>query len=499
MRTFLPPGLLGLLLVSILAGCSDGGSGDGAGGDAGSVPALDGFSSLPFPDLPTFSAPVLVDDVRAGGEPVIAIARSGAILVSAHPGFTHYHPSDEGGSPPDEIATPFAGQSYLWRSEDGGATWAHIGLPGMEDGPRSAGLGVSDPEFTVMEDGTVCYTDLEGLAMSSVSCSTDDGLTWLPGNPVASGGVNDRQWLASHGDELYFTANYFVDHHLRASTDRGLTWEDRGDVPCGQDLVADPADGHLIVACGAGVAVSEDGGWTWSDRREVPDAPERGQRVMAEPALDSAGNVWVVYTEDETDLFAAGSPDEGMTWPWVVDLTPHFRLFSTHDAGDANGRAGYRNRPDPTAATDGTYVWPWISAGSEGRFAVTWFGSYLEEPSDEQSGPWHVFSATVVDATTPRPTVVVSRLTPDPMHAGPICQAGTTCQVDSMQGDPNGDRRLGDFFETTVGPDGYLYGAWSNTLAMPNDVISHPQFVRQTGGLRLVSDEELGSFVPTQG
>ena len=50
-----------------------------------------------------------------------------------------------------------------------------------------------------------------------------------------------------------------------------------------------------------------------------------------------------------------------------------------------------------------------------------------------------------------------------------------------------------------MGPDGYLYGAWSNTVALPNDVISHPQFVRQTGGLRLIADGELGSFVPTQG
>lgn len=506
MRAILPVGLLGILVVSLLAGCAAEGPATPTA-DAGvpSTLALAGFSPLALVDLPTFGAPVIIDTVRAGGEPVIAITQSGAILVSAHPGFTHYHPSNEGGSPPEEILTPFAGQSYLWRSADNGTTWTHIGLPGAgpvagrEEGPRSLALGVSDPEFTVMADGAICYTDLEGLALSSVACSTDDGLTWLPGNPAASGGPNDRQWLASYKDELYFTANYFADHHLRASTDKGLTWEDRGDVPCSQDLIADPSDGHLIVACDAGVAVSEDGGWTWSESRNVPGAPARGPRIMAEPALDSAGNVWVTYTRNETDLFAAGSPDEGQTWPWVIDLTPHFRLYSTLDAGDQSGLAAYSNAPDESSATNGTYVWPWISAGSAGRFAVTWFGSYIEEDSSTQSGPWYVFSATVVDATSASPTVVVSRLTPDPMHAGPICQSGTTCQVDSMQGDPYGDRRLGDFFETTVGPDGYLYGAWSNTVAMPNDVISHPQFVRQTGGLRLIADDELGAFTPTQG
>ncbi|MEA3136034.1 MAG: hypothetical protein QOC71_315 [Thermoplasmata archaeon] len=505
MRVPLAVSLLALLAASALAGCAND---PGAGADGVlSADSLPGFAALPLADLPTFSAPVLIDDVRAGGEPVIAITHSGAILVSAHPGFTHYHPSNEGGSPPEELLTPFAGQSYLWRSADNGTTWTHIGLPGREEGPRSLGLGVSDPEFTVMEDGTICYTDLEALAMSSVSCSTDDGLTWMPGNPVASGGATDRQWIASYKDEFYFTANYFADHHLRASTDRGLTWQDRGDVPCSQDLVANPANGHLIVACGAGIAVSTDGGWTWTDpsanrqelNRTVPGAPARGQRVMSEPGLDSAGNIWVTYTENETNLFAAGTPDEGVTWPWTIEITPHFRLYSTHDAGDSNGLNGYHNKADPTAATNGTYVWPWISAGSAGRIAVTWFGSYLEERSGVQSGPWYVFSASVVDANTAHPTVVVSRLTPNPMHAGPICQGGTGCQVTSVQGDPNGDRRLGDFFETTVGPDGYLYGAWSNTVEKPTDVISHPQFVRQTGGLRLISDAELGSFVPTQG
>jgi hypothetical protein len=496
MRFALPLALMGLLAASALAGCADGGSPDPA---LPSTPALPGFTALPLADLPTFSAPLIFDTVRAGGEPVIAITQAGSILVSAHPGFTHYHPSPDAPQTSTELLTPFGGQSYLWRSTDLGATWAHIGLPGMEEGPRSLGMGVSDPEFTVMQDGTICFTDLEGLAMSSTSCSMDDGLTWLPGNPVAAGAPNDRQWIASHGDEFYFTANYFADHHIRASTDKGLTWEDRGDVPCSGDLVAKPSNGHLVAGCGPGITVSEDAGWTWSERREVP-GHETGSRSMAEPGIDSAGNLWVTWTEGERTLWAAGSPDEGLTWPWVIDLTAHFRLYSTHDAGDGReGVVGYHDSPDPTAATNGTYVWPWISAGSDGRFAVTWFGSYLEEDSDVQSGPWHAFSALVVGGNTPSPTVVVDRLTLTPMHEGPICQAGTTCQVDSMQGDPNGDRRLGDFFETTIGPDGYLYATWSNTADHPADVISHVQFVRQTGGLRLIADDELGSFVPTQG
>jgi hypothetical protein len=69
-----------------------------------------------------------------------------------------------------------------------------------------------------------------------------------------------------------------------------------------------------------------------------------------------------------------------------------------------------------------------------------------------------------------------------------------------VQGEPSGDRRLGDFFETTIEPGtGFLMGAWSNTNARADDVISHPQFVRQVGGVRLLTDADLRAYAPTQG
>jgi len=499
--------LLALMtLTAALGGCTDPDSDDvQLAPPAETLPALPGFKGLPAAEVPLFSAPLLIDTVRAGGEPVIAITHEGTLLVAAHPGWTHYHPSEDPAHVGTEILSPANAQSYLWRSTDGGATWSHIGLPGLEEGPRGTAFGVSDPEFTVMEDGTVCYTDLEGLAMSSVACSTDDGLTWLVGNPLASGGVNDRQWLASKGDELYFTANYFVDHHLRASTDRGLTWEDRGDVPCAQDLVANARTGHLVVACDAGVAVSEDDGRTWSEVRRVPEAASGGQRIMAEPAIDAAGHVWVTYTTGESGLFVAGTPDEGLTWPWRFDVGAHFALHAARAGCDTDLDAPCRDlvfedgAPASDPATAGTYVWPWISAGSDGRFAVTWIGTYAAVDSATHDGPWSVFTAFFLDATAETPRATVQLLTPEPIHVGPICQSGTTCQATSLRGDDAGDRRLGDFFETTIDAEGFLHGTWSNTARQPDDVVSHPEYVRQAGGVRLLNEEDLGVFFPTQG
>lgn len=510
MRTFL---LVVLIASTALAGCLGDDNPEPARSpevhDLQVLPSLPGFGTLALNETPLFGAPLLVDGVRAGGEPVIAILPSGTILISAHPGWTHYHPSEDPTHPGAEILTPANVQSYLWRSTDGGANWDHVNLAGLpvDNLPRSAALGVSDPEFTVMADGTVCGTDLLALATSSTSCSHDDGITWITtGNPVAAGGVNDRQWLASYGDEFYFTANYFAsdnvegpaDHHIRASTDYGLTWENRGHVPCSQDLIAHPDTGALYVACGAGLGISTDGGWTW-EVRKVPDglAPRGGQRVMAEPALDADGTVWVTWTEGERRLFVGGTPDEGVTWPWITEITPHFNLYSQDPGVDPTESGGVPINP---LGTNGSYVWPWISAGSGGRLAVSWIGGFSTTASNAYNDPWYLFTAFVLDADTAQPVVVVKNLSGAPIHKGPICQQGTLCQVTSMAGSDSGDRRLGDFFETTIDAEGYLHATVSDTFTQSDDVVSHPLYVRQVGGVRLLTDADMAAgWTATQG
>lgn len=491
----LTPALLAALLFApLLAGCASKTTDlpDVTAGQAGSTARL--AETL----KPIFSKAALIDTVRAGGEPVIAVTPKGTILVSAHPGFTHYHPSSDPAHAPVEIAQDYGGQVYLFRSTDQGTSWNPIGLPMTPGGlgPRSGGLGVSDPDFTVMADGTICYTDLEALAAASVSCSTDDGLTWGAGNAAASGGPIDRQWLASYKDELYFTGNYFASQaDFRASTDHGLTWEDRGQTPCNGDMVVQATTGHIFQDCsGVGITVSQDGGRTWSSIRYAQKGLSQSGLIIQEPAIDAAGNVWVAWSSSERDLHLAGTADEGLNWT-VLDLTASFRQFTVDQVAAANGTV-----LAPHGGTNGTYVWPWVSAGSEGRVSVSWIGSYDTKPSEQYDGAWYIFSAFVLDAKSAQPKVAVTQVTQNPMHVGPICQQGTLCQVASMQGDPAGDRRLGDFFETTIDPKtGDLLLTFSDTATRPNDVVGHPTFARQTGGLRLVSDADLGTVLPTQG
>jgi len=429
-----------------------------------------------------FTEPELIDDTRAGGEPVIAVTQEGTLLVSAHPGSTHYHPSDDPTHVGQEFVTPTSGQSYLWRSTDEGETWDHVGTPGADgDGPRGLGLGISDPDFTV--DGERIYrTDLLALASAPVDWSDDDGQTWVQGNPLASQGVVDRQWLASHEDTVYFTANYFAPdpgRHVLASED-GLVWERKGDIPqpCGADFVASPHDGTLYAGCGDGVAVSTDGGESWKVRTIT--GHEDASARMTEPAVDGAGNVWMAMQENETDLYIAGSPDKGESWPWIHDVTDDVR----HALNDSE---------------DLTMMWPWISAGSEGRVAASVYASPSPPPSD--AGPddrqWNVVTVSITDANRSDPQTAHGYPAAENVHRGAVCQSGTICQASSLTGDDSGDRRMGDFFESTIGPEGNLYITYSDTTTEPDDVIAHPGFVRQTDGPSFVAEDS--EYFPTQG
>lgn len=293
---------------------------------------------------------------------------------------------------------------------------------------------------------------------------------------MASGGPVDRQWLASFEETVYFTANYFTDHRILRSTDGGVTWERVGDVPCRGDINAGPA-GELYAGCGSGVATSLDNGATWNVSR-VPGHVQDINGSLMEPAVDSAGNVWITWQANESRVYLAGSPDHGQSWPWVHDLTDELR--------QALGNT-----------TDLTAVWPWVSAGSSGRVAVTAYVTPTAPPGDD--GPsdrlWSVASVIALGADTPRPATA-GHLLKEGHHQGPICQSGTFCQVGSVQGEENSDRRLGDFFESTIDAQGRLHVVYSDTTTHPNDVISHVGYVRVDAGPPLVAP---GGPLPTQG
>lgn len=436
----------------------------------------------------------LIDDVRAGGEPVMAVASDGSIIVMTHPGWTHYHPTiaDLDHS---ELVAPANGQSYLWRSTDDGATWTHVGLVGP-NGPRSVGTGFSDPDLTVDAAGRIWYTDLIALAEQSVSYSDDNGATWTAGNVVAGAGAYvDRQWVGSAGDRVYLTANYFVDRSAGSSpdgarpfmttNDDGLTWDTVGYAPCGGDFLSDPRDDVLVMACGLGVAISPDGA-SW-EVLESPAGIHRGF-FAHEPAIDTAGGIYLAANgqpltpHDPNQLLLSYTPNRGEDWT-VLDLSPAVEDF---------------------IGAQGTHVFAWVSAGSPGRAAVSWIGTadFTGAASDAVGASWYVYTALVSGMNTGQPAVEIVQVTDSPVHVGPMCSSGTTCQVQSIGVDPvagtdSGDRRMGDFFETTIDHAGNLLYAVADTQTHPDDVVSHPRFIRMIEPGLFETEPPVGW--PTQG
>src|SRR5687767_11538489 len=87
-----------VLVAALFAGCADDKPDpEPVPVDPGPQPTHQGSGTLGYIGNVTQSAitfeTLLIDEARAGGEPVIAIAADDSILVSTHPGWTHYHPT----------------------------------------------------------------------------------------------------------------------------------------------------------------------------------------------------------------------------------------------------------------------------------------------------------------------------------------------------------------------------------------------------------------------
>jgi hypothetical protein len=377
--------------------------------------------------------------------------------------------------------------TLAWRSGDSGLHYASLLSPndvsvGSTSTGKEAGLepGGGDTDVAVATAKNAfgrynAYIASLTLASVDVSTSTDNGASWTL-NPAAALPIDDRPWIAATGASKvcisYLTAPGVLAPelglHVGCSSDAGATFAQLADgydssatgTGCSLEsrtgnLAFDPANGnnlYAIAACGTVadatnpnptglhvivVAVSSDGGKTFTDHVAYanPDATVDYENQFPNIAVDKAGNVYAVYSDDKS-VFYSFSTDHGQTWHGP---------FQVSKAGE-------------------TAIFPWATAGDAGKIDVVYYKTPFlataanPNPSSFPStAAWTVGFAQNITATTAGSSFTESTPTPT-VHFGAVCQGGAGC---------TGNRDLFDDFGVAASP----------TTGLASIVYSDDQFV----------------------
>jgi hypothetical protein len=430
----------------------------------------------PTPPKMSFAPPVYIDENRAGGEPVSVVAQDGSIIVSAHAGTTHLYKNPEALAGAGDFAVGYFNQTLNWRSADGGKTWRYVGTFGNSNyGPHTlTSTGFSDPDLTIDAGGRIYNTEIN-LANVSVFSSSDDGQSFGRGNPIVTSG--DRPWvLGKDADEVFISIS---GGELKRSTDGGLTFETvTTESPAFGKHLNDPLNPAGIIAPysdeshNSGIAISPDRGKTW---KGYPVQLGASTQFFSTVGVDKAGWVYVV---------AAGG------YQGAGDTTPDGQVTFSYFNRKTKKWAAPVEIPTPK----GDALWPWVTAGDDGRVSIVWYQSLAKAPER-----WYIYQAHTFNGhgsrircggrtVTAQPSFRVTNASGRVVHENPICLLGTLCVAAPNPEDS--DRRLGDFFTVNYDRFGNVFIAsgdtmLTNPLGGPKPV-SNPIFIRQLAGPRLL-------------
>jgi hypothetical protein len=241
----------------------------------------------------------------------------------------------------------------LWRSGDGGATWALVNI-GDE---ASGATGNSDVDLAVAPDGTLYFivmtynrTTYEGVSIA-VGASRDAGSTWT-WRQLSKTRYDDRPWIEVTPDgTAHAIWNDGTGVSYAVSRDRGRTWNEQPRVhaqghsshlatgPSGEIAVrVTPVSASMNVEHKGVelVAVSTDGGTTWTKHAPpgqrhykfpYTDEEDPLPRWVEPVAWDAAGRLYYLWT-DPTGLWLARSTDRGAQWTtWRLAQGGDVRYF----------------------------------------------------------------------------------------------------------------------------------------------------------------------------
>jgi len=432
-----------------------------------------------------FSRTVVVDPQRLGSEPIVKADPSGGLYASSIIGFSN-------------------SVSFLWKSQDHGKQWDLVqALPNAVPAQRPTFThGGGDSEIVIGPRAphgtgyTVSFYDLESLADIGVATSFDSGKTFDTQTTNALAGDiagTDRQWGElwrdpEGRDHLFLLYNALQPSNgqrtiVRESLDYGRTWKSLGsDAPLegvfnagalGQLRV--DKQGNLFFTSENSPSVNlvrglrqKDGSYRFSSTKVSSEPGTNTRQLFVTSALDSAGNIYVVWARDE----AGSDTDTGTYLSVSTDKGKTFRAPVKMNSG------GVRNA-----------VFPWVIAGDPGRVAVAFYGTKTKGDSSSNEGPWDVYVAQSTDFLSKKPHVQQAKVSEHPSHTNPICFSGLGCTAGQAE-----NRNLGDFFQLDMDPtDGSVIVIWADTAnqygLLAGSAVN--SFAKQIGGPSLLKGKKV--------
>ncbi|HZC45262.1 MAG TPA: hypothetical protein VE243_02240 [Candidatus Acidoferrum sp.] len=398
-----------------------------------------------------------MDDSRPGGEPGIIVDASGRVFVNAPPGLP--------------------GPSSVWRSTDGGQSFAFAGPGTVGASPNGAGVDVGGGDSNLASDAqnSLYFIDL-WLGNSSAAASHDSGTNWFA-QPFGTVPIQDRPWISADPAPSRAGTVYSVTEQLGTGlfisiakplpllsglvyvtvpeiTDqaRGLT----GTAPAGNMATNQKGDTYNVYsiftgANGSGIGLSKlANGATATTNSTVTPANNAHDQTQAFPvvAVDNGAddNLYVVWTD----------PVSSSQWD--------IRFASFNGSTWSN------------AVTVGHGLYPWVTADAPGKVDIGWYsaarGGYIGDPNVGATAKaiWDVDFAQSVNALASTPTFSSPIQAATGAKSGNVCTKGTGCSA---------DRDLLDFMSITNNAAG---DALISYTTVPNPGTGLIRVVVQNGG-----------------
>ncbi len=286
----------------------------------------------------------------------------------------------------------------LWKTTDGGDTWAPV-TDGQIGSASVGAVAVSEtnPDIVFIGTGETC---IRGNIMpgDGVYRSTDGGKTWAR---VGFSEVDGIAKIRIHptNPQIVFVAAFgkysmpSAERGVFKSTDGGQTWRKvlyRDDKTAAIDLAIDPNNPNLMYAAlweayrkeyqmssggpGSGLFKSTDGGETWTEITRHPGLPATGLvgRIGVAVSGANSNRVYALVENDQGGLFR--SDDAGASWTKVNDSRSirQRAFYYTHVFADPkNQDVVYAENTSLFRSTDGGKTLTSIG-GTHGDFHSLW-------------------------------------------------------------------------------------------------------------------------------